>query len=609
MIRLYVPARPALFAALLIFLLLLGACKPIARPPTQALHQVAGVTKPPVPPQRGALFVPDPAILVPVATQPPPPAPTATLPQPTPTPETLTGPVTVALSSAVPEEWAAPVLAILNATNEVQTATGPQPLHVLDQPENAGAQVTLRLATQATHPIANRVLVAVAPFATVRDDITLDEIMQRWRDPNTAGALIVSEDAARLLEGVFGLRGAGAATVGDPDLLAALESTPGSVGILAFEQLDPRLKALTVDGVNVLSNQFESQRYPLAVTLAVEGAGSSTISPLLAGAVQPATNRDPARLTQLIMTGVTAMSRVTALRMDQKGFDYPARMISDVLAAADITHISNEVPFLDDCVANPTENNLILCSDTDYWAALAAVGTDIVGLSGNHVNDFGREGARRSIQWYRDHQIPIYGSGMNVDEACAPLLWEHNGNTFAFIAALAFDPPGAWARPDQPGACYYYENKQRLLDMVQALSKQVAVVAVELQHQETYEAYPIPLQIAEFRELRAAGAAIVSGVQSHVPQAQEPYGRQDAGGPGFITYGLGNLFFDQMWSWPTRTELAARHTIYDGKLINTELLTMVLEDFAQPRWATTEERADILNRVFGGAPARPLSEP
>ena len=63
-----------------------------------------------------------------------------------------------------------------------------------------------------------------------------------------------------------------------------------------------------------------------------------------------------------------------------------------------ITHISDEVPFLDDCVADPSENNLILCSDTDYWATLAAVGTDIVGLSGNHVNDFGREGARRSLQ-------------------------------------------------------------------------------------------------------------------------------------------------------------------------------------------------------------------
>lgn len=104
--------------------------------------------------------------------------------------------------------------------------------------------------------------------------------------------------------------------------------------------------------------------------------------------------------------------------------------------------------------------------------------------------------------------------------------------------------------------------------------------------------------------LREAGADIVSGVQSHVPQAQEPFGAADAGGNGMITYGLGNLFFDQMWSWETRTELAARHTIYEGRLLNTELLTMVLEDFAQPRWATPEERADILNRIFRAAPAR-----
>jgi poly-gamma-glutamate synthesis protein (capsule biosynthesis protein) len=140
--------------------------------------------------------------------------------------------------------------------------------------------------------------------------------------------------------------------------------------------------------------------------------------------------------------------------------------------------------------------------------------------------------------------------------------------------------------------------------MVRELAAQVDVVSVELQHQETYEPYPIPLQVAEFRELREAGADLVTGVMSHVPQAQEPYGSQDPGGSGFISYGLGNLFFDQMWSWETRTELAARHTIYDGKLISTEILTMVLEDFAQPRWATPEERADILGRIFAAAPQR-----
>ncbi|WP_374711219.1 CapA family protein [Caldilinea sp.] len=304
------------------------------------------------------------------------------------------------------------------------------------------------------------------------------------------------------------------------------------------------------------------------------------------------------------MTGVTAMSRVTALRMDQKGYDYPSRVISDVFAAADITHISNEVPFLDDCVADPTENNLILCSHPNYWAALEALGTDIVGLSGNHVNDFGREGARRSLTWYRENGIPYYGSGFNVNEACAPLLWEHHGNTFAFIAALAFWPENAWATTDLPGACYYYDNRELLLALVRQLSEAVDIVSVELQHTETYEPYPIASQIADFRELRAAGADIVTGVQSHVPQAQEPYGVGDPGGPGIISYGLGNFFFDQMWSWETRTELAARHTIYNGRLLNTELLTMVLEDFAQPRWATPEERAEILNRIFRAAPPR-----
>jgi poly-gamma-glutamate synthesis protein (capsule biosynthesis protein) len=60
-----------------------------------------------------------------------------------------------------------------------------------------------------------------------------------------------------------------------------------------------------------------------------------------------------------------------------------------------------------------------------------------------------------------------------------------------------------------------------------------------------------------------------------------------------------------MWSWETRTELYARHTIYGGRVISTEILTGVLEDFAQPRWATPEERAGILSSIFTAAPPRP----
>ncbi len=509
-------------------------------------------------------------------------------------------PITVGIAPDVPANLTRRFLATLNATPHLETTAGRAPLYLLDRPENASVVIAPAPVGANSVRIMERFFAPVVPFATLADDIPLADLQARWRGE---GPLLVTPDAADLLGTLWGPTAAQVVIV--DALLPALEATPGAVGIMPFDRLDPRFKVLAVDGVNVLSNQLEPARYPLAVSLTIEGGGATLIAPLVQPEVGPYTNRAPGRLTTLVMTGVTAMSRATAARMERMGALYPAAVISATLAAADITHVSNEVPFLDDCVVNNTENNLILCSHTSYWAALEAIGTDIVGLSGNHVNDFGREGARRSLQFYRDNNIAIYGSGLNVEEACAPLLWQHNGNSFAFLAVLAYWPASAWATEDEPGACYYYDNKEMILERVRALAQEVDVVSVEFQFEETYNAWPTPAQVQEFREMRAAGAHIVTGVQSHVPQAQEPYGHLDAGGPGIISYGLGNFFFDQMWSWETRTQLYARHAIYDGRLISTEILTGVLEGYAQPRWATPEERAEILARIFNAAPARP----
>lgn len=48
----------------------------------------------------------------------------------------------------------------------------------------------------------------------------------------------------------------------------------------------------------------------------------------------------------------------------------------------------------------------------------------------------------------------------------------------------------------------------------------------------------------------------------------------------------------------------ARHTVYAGRLLNTEILTAVLEAYAQPRWTTDEERRALLKSIFDAAPAR-----
>jgi poly-gamma-glutamate synthesis protein (capsule biosynthesis protein) len=510
-------------------------------------------------------------------------------------------PLTVAIATNMPESYAKRFVVLLNQTATLRTAAGVQPLVVLDQPQNAAVQIKLGGLTGNSVRLLERFFVAVTPFATITDDVSLTELQLRWQGAGSA-PLLVTPSVADLLGGLWGPTSA--LVVDEATLLPQLEATTGSVGLLPFDQLDPRYKVLTVDGVNVLNNWLEPAKYPLGVLITVEGKEAAVVGERLRALGEPSTNRAADQLATLIMTGVTAMSRATASRMERVGVLYPAAIISSTLAAADITHVSNEVPFLDDCVVNNTENNLILCSHTSYWAALQAIGADIVGLSGNHVNDFGRDGAHRSLQFYREHKIPIYGSGLTIEEACAPLRWEHNGNTFAFFAALAFGPPGAWVTDSEPGACYYYDHKAMILEAVAQLAQEVDIVSVELQYLETYNPFPTSEQVREFRELRTAGADLVTGVQSHVPQALEPYGAKDVGGNGMIVYGLGNLFFDQMWSWETRTELYARHTIYQGKLISSEVLTGVLEDFAQPRWATANERAEILTRIFAATPVR-----
>ncbi len=531
-------------------------------------------------------------------------APTPTF-APTPTPVSLNGPVTVAISPDVPEEYALPLLTGLSRIETVSAANGEYPVILLDQTQNADTLIRFAHLAQSEFPLAERYFAAVVPFDTTLDSIALEDLQSRWQGLEE-GEILAAGFNPGVLNAVLGP--GNVREVSREDLLDELEEQWDAIGIVPFEELDPRLKVLAIDGVNVLDNHLDTVTYPLAVALEVAGNGAPLLQAELLGLVEPETNRHSDKLTTLIMTGVTAISRGTAAAIERTSLTYPAAVISDTLSAADITHVSNEAPFLDDCVANNTLNNLKLCSHNDYSATLYAIGTDIVGLSGNHVNDFGRDGARESLRFYRMNRIPIYGSGFDEDEACEPLLWEHNGNTFAFIAALAFGPETAWATDEEPGACYYYNNQEMILEMVAQLSKAVDIVSVELQFEEAYDVHPLRKQVTQFRELREAGADIVTGVQSHVPQAIEPYGVNDEGGQGVIVYGLGNLFFDQMWSWPVRTGLISRHTIYDGQVISTEILTTVLEDFSQPRWATKLEREGILTSVFQAAPARPAKD-
>ncbi len=100
---------------------------------------------------------------------------------------------------------------------------------------------------------------------------------------------------------------------------------------------------------------------------------------------------------------------------------------------------------------------------------------------------------------------------------------------------------------------------------------------------------------------------VVQGSQAHTPKEMEFFN------DSFIHYGLGNLYFDQMHVYQayltvgnqqiptTRLEFVDRHVFYNGRHISTDLITLMLEDYAQPRLMTAEEREAFLTDIFAAS--------
>ncbi len=373
--------------------------------------------------------------------------------------------------------------------------------------------------------------------------------------------------------------------------------------ILPFEALQPTWKVLAIDGQSPIHKDFSPAAYPLVVPISLNGElalldlgpASLTGDPAAPSPLAPASNRLPERLTVLAMTGVTALVRSTAYAMEAKGIEYPAAQIGGWLRDADLTHISNEVPFAADCPApDPFQQGMSFCSDTRYIKLLEAVGTDIVELTGDHFQDWGVQAMKLTLEMYQQRGWPVYGGGANSEAARQAVTLEHNGNRLAFIGCNAKGGSFAQAAENHPGAvvCDF-----AWLDAeVARLRSQGYLPIVTFQHFEYYEYPAQPDQQRDFRRMAQAGAVIVSGSQAHQPQALE-----FADG-ALIHYGLGNLFFDQYDVSPaTRQGFIDRHIFYDGRHISTELLSGVFIDYAQMRPMSEDERRELLQAVFAAS--------
>lgn len=299
-------------------------------------------------------------------------------------------------------------------------------------------------------------------------------------------------------------------------------------------------------------------------------------------------------------TGVTALSRGMNTKLNQVGdAKYFATQIAPFLSSFDITHTSNESSFTD----YASSSNI--CSDKRFIDTLIAIGLDVVELTGNHNQDCGDQAAIDTIDIYAANNIKMVGGGKNATDAAKPLDLSEKGTN---ITMLAFNQSTGGATYDNtPGANQYYENIAAA--QIKEAKERGDFVIVDVQYYEcaSYASeYEDPIcdranssagdQVGFFRHLIDLGADVVVGTSAHQAQTYELYG------DGVIYYGLGNLFFDQIW-WPgTTRSLVLVHYFYNGELLQTKLVGTVYGKDMQTKLLDEDTMEWWINRLTNVRP-------
>ena len=451
-------------------------------------------------------------------------------------------------------------------------------------------RATIRLEISDADPVSRWIYALVAPFPTIVDGVSSQDLRAAWQGESRGDfqgvSLVMDDSTLGTLTVFWGEPASDTVVILPPDeiLQTAWDSRP-SWAIVPFDELNPHWKVLAVDGVSPVHKEFNSANYALSVPISI--IGDTPIQPGF-----PISNRNPDRLTVLAMTGVTALVRATAHTMELRGINYPAQDIGGWLREADITHISNEVPFAKDCpYPNPVQQGMRFCSAEKYIGLLDHVGTDVVELTGDHFSDWGSAAMLFTLDLYDERGWPYYGGGATLEEGRQAITLTHNGNQIAFIGCNAKGGVFARAGSSTPGAvpCDF----DWMQSEIERLTAGGYLVIGTFQHFEYYTYSALDNQKRDAKKLTDAGAVIVSGSQAHHPQAFE------FSGGGFVHHGLGNLFFDQYSvSTGARQGFIDRHVFYDGKHISTELLTILFVDYARARPMTPGERSNLLTVVF-----------
>lgn len=239
----------------------------------------------------------------------------------------------------------------------------------------------------------------------------------------------------------------------------------------------------------------------------------------------------------MFFTGDVMIQRCTEL-YDSEGLN---RIISEYIEtemlSADMTMINNEFPFSNRGTQHP-DKQYTFRVDPKYVSMLQDMGVDVASLANNHALDFGTEALLDSFTTFDDAGIPYVGAGETKERAEEAAFIEAGGRTIGILSASRVIPVVEWNIENrQPGLFCTYDST-RLVERIKEVEQQCDFVVVFVHWGIEREPYPEEYQHNLAKQYIDAGADLVIGNHSHVPQGIEYY--KDVP----IIYCMGNFIFN-----------------------------------------------------------------
>lgn len=233
---------------------------------------------------------------------------------------------------------------------------------------------------------------------------------------------------------------------------------------------------------------------------------------------------------------------VTTAQLDKSKngiYDCISPELMTIMQQADIMCLNNEFTFSTN--GEPMNGKAYTFrANPDRVAVLQEMGVDVVTLANNHVYDYGKQALLDTFTTLENAGIQYFGAGKNLEEAMAPVYYEIDGKTIAFVGASRAEKYKLTpqAKEDAPGILRCYDT-ELFLEVIKEADANADFVIAVVHWGTEYSTKLEDVQLTTGKEYLDAGADAIIGGHSHCLQGMEYYD----GKP--IVYSLGNFWFNR----------------------------------------------------------------